>query len=345
MSLDKRRVSLAGAIYHGGGKFHALVHAPAAENRETILAYGSRSGDVINLIPVSGENGEEEIVSLIKTFRADAKDEPPHAVALTNEGDVLFISGPDLWRETIPFAGYHNDRSRRLGYMTNIAQVGSGFVATGHGGQVYLRDSDSWQTVDDHQPGQGRAKSLYSAVELEPGRIALAGVEISDLDGNEDIERANAESDAALLADLILSSLEPDEAIVRIYDGSWQTRSLPESAALSPILKWREGWIVASSQGNIWQTDEFEAFQALWSPREPGPHQDLEPFGVDILVLRQHVLYRLADGDLEEFDPAPPAADRTFLSVSSHGPELALVENLRIAFFNGTGWTTLTPVM
>ena len=70
-------------------------------------------------------------------------------VALSEEGNFIFIGGGELNEEKIPGAGVYSEDAKGWGYLADLQQIGDRLYACGYKGQVYKRfGPNDWRHVD-----------------------------------------------------------------------------------------------------------------------------------------------------------------------------------------------------
>lgn len=334
---------LQGGVLAENGRLYVLFVPEEAEDDEAIVSVGRRDGTALLLRELSDLEEFESIIPLSGAWTSKAD-----AACLTSEGDVLYLNADVARAEFIPGAGYSQKGAKGVGRMIALCQVGDRLVATGFGGQVYVRDVDSgWSDISVPPSAMtAAAKPVYFDVvaNSRDGSLVFGGSLITEYVETDEINAADEAGDAELLARLMLEAVKPDMAIVAAYDGTWHEPSFEEEELVSAILPLPEGsWLVFVASGTIFETADFRDYQEVFRPQSPEAFDDIKMVDGQPLLLLRDALFRLVDGELVPFEPALPSKRKGCLSVSPAVSGLAAFYSDCIEVLEGGEWTTLTP--
>lgn len=338
---------LTGGVMTESGSIYLLVERYDAEDDESVIFHGVPEGTSVNLLELTDIEEFQKIIPLTGLWQSRFE-----AAAMTAEGTLFLLEPQGANVEAIPGAGFHNSGAKGIGRMTSLGQVADLLIAAGYGGQVYVRYHNSGWSDISLPPAASPAEpqSVFWDVQRGPGQGALvfAGSDVSPLADSDEIDAANEAGDADLLADLILAASQPNTTSLRIFDGTWSRNLFAEEEALAAIIPLGSApsasWLIFQTNGAIFQTADFAAFELLFQPAEPIGFSDIKLWKEQPLLLSGNHIFILRNGTLQSFEPALPEDETSCLSISPAGDRIAAFYPDHMQVFDGSGWTRLDPI-
>lgn len=233
-------------------------------------------------------------------------------VGLGPDGKVSMLADGALHTERVCTQA----RTRELGSMNHVANVGDALYAVGQGGQVYTRDLDTpWRPVGEERPElSGHAAVMFGSIVRQHDRVLVGGRHVR-YPGKAAKKQV---SSTAKRADTILGSVRRDEPGVWVFDGTAWTPIRHEMVGAREffLLAASGDHVLVLAKGHVYKTVDFTDFTELFAlPPTLLVDRETTPTG-ELFLLSNEPLKRFGTSGLIDAAPAwPDDSFRVGLSV------------------------------
>lgn len=306
------------------------------EDEEFRLLTGRPDGGRL-VLQVAGE-----MDGLISLIAAPPAWQPRVQFAAMSGDGAFAMIGPGFTAGRIPGAGFHGPQSARLGRMSSLVARDDHLFALGYGGQAYLKTSPdaNWQFLSPDFPrAEHDSTVFYSA--LRSGAEYLFGGELAaNTEPSEELWKANAESDAMRVFELLMKEGRPNYGVLwRLGRDGWRQIGLPTNEQVFFLEPFGRGSLIICVRATFLLIGEDQLAGAPVEFEEPV--RLLMRFGGGLCALSGGEIIALPGADIAAgfLGPVPNPGD-FFCAAASDGALYGFDEK-QVYRNNGEGWQRL----